>query len=372
MNAKSQLILEGLSTGVLLLGRLGQAMFLNPAAQQILACGHQGRGHHDSDLFSRCPELGDLAERVLRTQQPHAINGVSLVSAPGQPDSLQIDCSAVPVQLDNGGGLLMELVDVTRREKISRENALLDQHGVSRTMIRQLAHEIKNPLGGLRGAAQLLERRLTDADMKEYTGVIISEADRLAALVDTLLGPGRAPQKSLLIIHELLEHVIRLLGAQGGPGITLERDYDPSLPAMMLDRDQIVQALLNIGRNALQAVGQNGTIIFRTRVLTRFTIGSNCHRLVACIETEDDGSGVAPEISQQIFYPLVSGGDGSGLGLSLAQDLVHRHDGLIEFESRPGHTVFQMLLPICNEEHEAAKERQPQVPDQFTQDKISL
>ena len=164
----------------------------------------------------------------------------------------------------------------------------------------------------------------------------------------TLLGPEQAPQKTSVSIHEVIEHVIRLLGAEAGAEVILERDYDPSLPVIMLDRDQIVQALLNLGRNAMQAIGQSGKVIFRTRVLSRFTIGSTRHRLVASIEVEDNGVGVAEEISEQIFYPLVSSGTGSGLGLPLAQDLVHRHGGLIEFGSRPGHTVFQMLLPIYN------------------------
>jgi len=347
MSAQSQLILNGLSAGVLLLDSQGRAVFLNPAAEQIFACSHQhGLGQSGANIFQHCPALVKLAERALASQQPHALSGVSLEPRPGRPEGHLVDCSAVPVDIEGAGGLLIELVDVTRREKISRENALLDQHGVSRTMIRQLAHEIRNPLGGLRGAAQLLERRLGDEATKEYTSVIISEADRLAALVDTLLGPEQAPQKTSVSIHELIEHVIRLLGAESGAEVVLERDYDPSLPMMMLDRDQIIQALLNLGRNAMQAIAQSGRVLFRTRVLSRFTIGSTRHRLVASIEIEDDGVGVAADISEQIFYPLVSSGTGSGLGLPLAQDLVHRHGGLIEFGSRPGCTVFQMLLPI--------------------------
>ena len=347
MSAQSQLILNGLSAGVLLLDGNGRAVFLNPAAEQILGCSRQhGLGRNSADLFHHCPELAKLAERAFSSQQPLALSGVSMEPGPGRPERHLVDCNAVPIDIESGDGLLIELVDVTRREKISRENVLHEQHGVSRTIIRQLAHEIRNPLGGLRGAAQLLERRLGDKATKEYTSVIISEADRLAALVDTLLGPERAPQKASVSIHELIEHVIRLLGAEAGAEVVFERDYDPSLPVMMLDRDQIVQALLNLGRNSMQAIGHSGKVIFRTRVLSRFTIGSTRHRLVASIEIEDDGVGVAEEISEQIFYPLVSSGTGSGLGLPLAQDLVHRHGGLIEFSSHPGYTVFQMLLPI--------------------------
>ncbi|MCH6572631.1 MAG: PAS domain-containing protein, partial [Proteobacteria bacterium] len=200
MSAQSQLILNGLSAGVLLLDRNGRAVFLNPAAEQILGCSQQhGLGRKSADLFRHCPGLAKLVERALDGQQLHTLSGVSVESGPGQPGARLIDCNAVPVDIERGGGMLIELVDVTRREKISRENALLEQHGVSRTMIRQLAHEIRNPLGGLRGAAQLLERRLGDKATKEYTSVIISEADRLAALVDTLLGRSAAEQEEMAL-----------------------------------------------------------------------------------------------------------------------------------------------------------------------------
>jgi two-component system nitrogen regulation sensor histidine kinase GlnL len=214
-------------------------------------------------------------------------------------------------------------------------------------MVRKLAHEIKNPLGGLRGAAQLLERQLRDEAMREYTEVIISEADRLAALVDSMLGPVRAPQKEQLNVHEICEHVYHLLRSEAPSGVLIERDYDPSLPGAQLDRHQIVQAMLNIGRNALQAVGARGHIGLRTRVLTGQSIGSVRHRLVASVQVEDDGPGVPADIRETLFYPLVTGrSEGTGLGLAVAQDLVTRHGGLIEFTSAPGRTQFTILLPL--------------------------
>jgi two-component system nitrogen regulation sensor histidine kinase GlnL len=245
--------------------------------------------------------------------------------------------------------LLIEISDATQHQRITRKAAMLTQIGGSRAMIRQLAHEIKNPLGGIRGAAQLLDRQLTDVSMREYTSVIISEVDRLASLVDALLGPGHAPRKEAVNIHELLQHVGHLLAAASPPSVSIERDYDPSLPALRLDRNQIIQAMLNLGRNATQAIGQSGRIVLRTRALTNVSIGTRRHRLVASVQFEDDGPGVPDHLRETLFYPLVTGrADGTGLGLAVAQDLVSRHEGLIEFASRPGRTIFTILLPFTH------------------------
>ncbi len=242
------------------------------------------------------------------------------------------------------------MTDVTRRSKISRENALLVQHGAGRQMIRQLAHEIKNPLGGLRGAAQLLERQLENDELREYTSVIISEADRLAGLVNTLLGPGGPPNKQPLNVHELLEYVVRLVETDKGKNLRFIRDYDAGLPPIALDRDQMVQAILNVVQNAAAALDGQGTVTLRSRAIMNFTIGNIRHPVVASIEIEDDGPGIPAELQDSVFYPLVTGrADGTGLGLPLAQELISRHGGLIEFESRPGKTVFQLQIPLLPE-----------------------
>jgi two-component system nitrogen regulation sensor histidine kinase GlnL len=243
--------------------------------------------------------------------------------------------------------LLVEITDVTRRSQISRENALLIQHGAGRQMIRQLAHEIKNPLGGIRGAAQLLERQLGDAELREYTDVVISETDRLAGLVDTLLGPGGPPNKQPVNIHELLEYVVRIIAAEDQRRLNIHRDYDAGLPEIDLDRDQMVQAFLNVVRNAAAALEGHGTITLRSRAVTNFTIGNTRHRVIASIEVQDDGPGIPLEMQDSIFYPLVtSRPDGTGLGLPAAQELISRHGGLIEFDSRPGRTVFFIRIPL--------------------------
>jgi len=247
-----------------------------------------------------------------------------------------------------GTHVLLEMADATQRQRITRENDLLARLESSRLMVRQLAHEIKNPLGGLRGAAQLLDRELQKDNLKEYTNVIISEADRLTSLVDSMAGPSRPAEKSSTNVHELCEHVYRLLRGEARSGVLIERDYDPSLPLALLDRNQIIQALLNIARNAMQAIGERGRIILRTRVASGISIGTIRHRLVASIQVEDNGPGVLPELRTSIFYPLVTGRpNGTGLGLAVSQALVTGHGGLVEFESEPGRTVFTLLLPIA-------------------------
>jgi two-component system nitrogen regulation sensor histidine kinase GlnL len=245
------------------------------------------------------------------------------------------------------------MTDVTRRNQITRENALLIQHGAGRQMIRQLAHEIKNPLGGIRGAAQLLARQLASAEQREYTDVVISETDRLAALVNTLLGPGGPPNKEPLNVHELLEYVVRIIEAEDNRSLTIRRDYDPGLPMIDLDRDQMVQAILNLMQNAVAALNGQGSITLRSRAVMNFTIGEIRHRVIASIEIEDDGPGIPPELQDSIFYPLVtSRPDGTGLGLPAAQELLSRHGGMIEFRSRPGRTVFIMRIPLNPPAHE--------------------
>jgi len=259
-----------------------------------------------------------------------------------------VDCVLTPLVHDGApGSVLVEIADTTHQARISRENALLAQLGGSRLMARQLAHEIKNPLGGLRGAAQLLERELPDESLREYTRVIIGEADRLRALVDGLLGPARALQREALNVHELLDHVYRLVRAEAPEAVSITRDYDPSLPPLQLDRDQMIQAMLNLARNAVQALGRHGQLTIRTRAITGATIGEKRHRVVASVQFEDNGPGVPAELGETIFYPLVTAQPGgTGLGLAVAQDIATRHGGLVEFESRPGHTVFSLLLPI--------------------------
>lgn len=242
---------------------------------------------------------------------------------------------------------LLEIFPVDRWLRITRDEQRAEQQQVTQEILRGLAHEIKNPLGGLRGAAQLLERELPSQDLKEYTQVIISEADRLQALVNRILGPAGLPKLKDVNIHEVLELVRSLIKIEVKEGIQIHRDYDPSVPDVKADHDMLIQALLNIARNACEALGDKGNITFKTRVVRKYTIGHQRHKLVACIEVIDDGPGIPADIREKIFFPMVTArAKGSGLGLAISQSLIQQHDGLIECQSEPGHTVFSVILPI--------------------------
>lgn len=333
---------------MLLLDEEFRVVDLNPAAENLIGVSHhRARGNRIMVLCGDNEKLGEVLELAMRRGQTYA-REITLSLRNGSPEPRTVDCRVTPQRdIQPDVSLIVEFTDVTRRERINRENALIAQHFTGRKIIRQLAHEIKNPLGGLRGAAQLLERQLSSPELREYTGIIIREADRLAGLVDSLLGPGGRLDRRETNIHEVLEHVAHLVFAESDGGVSLQRDYDPGLPPMWLDRDLMIQAVLNLVRNAVAATGGSGTITLRTRAITNFTIGDTRHRVIASIDIEDDGSGIPEELKDSVFYPLVtSRSDGTGLGLPLAQELVNRHGGLIEFTSRPGSTVFHIRLPL--------------------------
>lgn len=345
-----QAILDNLSSGIILLDRNLLIVSLNPAAENILGVSaRRAQGQSLLRLLDDDAELRDILARVSKTGD-HYANELRLAATEVHAAERIVDCRVSPLS-SGSAALLVELTDVTRRSRISRENALLIQHGAGRQMIRQLAHEIKNPLGGIRGAAQLLERQLENEDLREYTGVVISETDRLAALVNTLLGPGGPPRKAPVNVHEIIEYVARIIEAEDRKSLKIKRDYDPGLPLIDLDRDQIVQALLNLVRNAAAALEGQGTITLRSRAEMNFTIGNVRHRVIASIEIEDDGPGIPAELQDSVFYPLVTTRpDGTGLGLPAAQELLSRHGGLIEFDSRPGRTVFYVRIPLNQKE----------------------
>ena len=348
-------VLDGVSTCIVWLDVDATVLYLNEPAEDFFGVSrNQVGGRPLKDLLRHNEELDGVIGRARSSGAQYSRRELSIESLPGAASRI-VDVTVTPFDAPGRpGGVIVEIADVTQHQRILRENALLTQLGGSRAMVRQLAHEIKNPLGGLRGAAQLLERELKDRSLHEYTSVIISEADRLAALVDALLGPGQPPRKEPVNIHEIVQHVGHLLAGEAPSGVSIERDYDPSLPRLRLDRNQLIQALLNLGRNAMQSVDRQGRIVLRTRALTNASIGSRRHRVVASIQVEDDGPGVPAELKDTIFYPLVTGRPGgTGLGLAVAQDLVGRHEGLIEFESRSGRTVFTILLPL--DHHDAAE-----------------
>ncbi|HEY5718958.1 MAG TPA: nitrogen regulation protein NR(II) [Gammaproteobacteria bacterium] len=345
--ADAATLLDALATAVVIVDASDGVSFMNAAAEELLATGRTAAvGRPLADLIGAGAWIGALTARARLAGQPIAQRECELVPVNRRDARYVVDCTFTPLE-GTADAVLIEVADTTRQARISRESALLTQLGGSRMMARQLAHEIKNPLGGLRGAAQLLERELPDERLREYTRVIIGEADRLRALVDALLGPPRPLARAPGNLHELLDHVFRLVRAEAPAALSIERDYDPGLPALELDRDQMIQAMLNLARNAIEALGSHGKLTLRTRALTGATIGARSHRVVAAVQFEDNGPGVPPELGETVFYPLVTTRpEGTGLGLAVAQDIATRHGGLIEFDSRPGQTVFSLLLPI--------------------------
>jgi len=342
-------LLDAITTAVMVVDDRARVAYLNAAAGHLLAASPStAHGRRMSELLAGGDRLESLIVRARVGGEALVQREWELVPLMRGDTRYLVDCVLTPLSLPGlPGSVLVEISDTTRQVRISRENALLAQLGGSRMMARQLAHEIKNPLGGLRGAAQLLERELPDESLREYTRVIIGEADRLRVLVDSLLGPARPLRREAVNVHELLDHVYRLVRAEAPEAVAITRDYDPSLPPLQLDRDQVIQAMLNLARNAVQALGRHGQLTLRTRAMTGATIGEKRHRVVASVQFEDTGPGVPPELGETIFYPLVTAQPGgTGLGLAVAQDIATRHDGLVEFESRPGHTVFSLLLPI--------------------------
>ncbi len=333
-------LLEALSTAVLLLDDRLRLRYLNPAAEELLGVSRrQATGLGWPELVKADERLVAHLQSALDRRHPFTERELDLQAGGGH---MTVDCSVSPLGETE---LLMELVRVDHHLRISREEQLLVQQQVARDLLRGLAHEIKNPLGGLRGAAQLLERELDQPEMEEYTGVIINEVDRLRKLVDRMLGPSNVPDKRPVNIHEVLEHVRNLVCAEGHEDLDIQREYDPSLPELDADPELLVQAMLNIVRNAAQAGAR--TITLRTRPQRQFTIGQVQHKLVARIDIRDDGPGIPADMMEKVFYPMVTGrADGTGLGLSIAQSLINEHGGLIECASEPGNTVFTILLPL--------------------------
>ncbi|KAB7622728.1 nitrogen regulation protein NR(II) [Alkalilimnicola sp. S0819] len=335
-------IQEHLSTAVALLDEQGRLGYMNPAAEILFATSaRQAAGQSLEQLAPGADGLGEALRQALETGAAYTERERRLLIN-GQ--LMTVDCTITPLA---GGHALLELSQLDRHLRISREYQLIAQNKATRELIRGLAHEIKNPLGGLRGAAQLLERELPEAGLREYTQVIIHEADRLQTLVDGLLGPHQPPQQGMVNIHEVLERVRQLVRAEAPPEVAIVRDYDPSIPPFRGAADQLIQAVLNVVRNGLEAVGEQGRIVLRTRTQRQFTIDQTTHKLVARIDIIDSGPGIPAPLQDQIFYPMVTTrAQGSGLGLSISQTLVNQHGGLIECASEPGHTVFTLWLPL--------------------------
>lgn len=344
-----QRVLENLTTALVMLDSELVIRYINPACEMLFAMSaRKAKGKALRHLVMGPDVLFDRLRACLDDGHPFTDRELHL-SLFGQREYV-VDCTVTALtEPAQPTGLLLELVRIDRQLRITREENLIAQHNATRAVIRGLAHEIKNPLGGLRGAAQLLARELPAQGLSDYTNIIIDEADRLQNLVDRMLGPNTLPNLRDTNIHHVLERVRSLVMVEAPEGIAISRDYDPSIPNLKADSDQLIQAVLNLVRNAVQAIGERGNIVLRTRAQRQITIGHERHRLVLIVEVIDNGPGIPPEFQERIFYPMVTGhANGTGLGLSIAQSLVNRHGGLIECNSEPGSTVFRILLPLEN------------------------
>ncbi len=358
--------LDLLATAIMLVDRELTVRYANAAAENLFELSTKALvGHTLLDIFSDDRVLAGAIEYARANNCSYTEHDLKLGA--GGHDKLHLSCTISPLEMEGGiegwramttapatgrsanvsQWSLLEFRHIEQQLKISREERLLDQSRANRELIRNLAHEIKNPLGGIRGAAQLLERELDRPHLHEYTQVIMKEADRLQLLMDRLLTPHRLPQKAPLNIHEVLERVRSLILAEYPRGVTIRRDYDTSLPLLEGDREQLIQVVLNIMRNAAQAMSGNGQITLTTRIARQATLARRRYRHALELQITDTGPGIAEDMRERIFYPLVSGREGgSGLGLTLAQTFVTQHHGTITFESQPGNTTFTLLLPI--------------------------
>ncbi|NMF89508.1 nitrogen regulation protein NR(II) [Aromatoleum petrolei] len=320
--------------------------YLNAGAENLFAVSHRRLiGAPLSQLLGEPTGLAAALDNALHKNWSYTGQDLKITRPDAEP--LHVDCTVSPAEAA-GLRLLLEFRPIDAQLRVAREEQLLQQQQANRELIRNLAHEIKNPLGGIRGSAQLLERELADPQLREYTEVIIAEADRLQDLMSRLLTSHCMMRPDQLNIHDVLERVRRLILAEF-PEIAIRRDYDTSLPELTADREQLIQAILNIARNAAQAMEGRGEIRLRTRVARQVTLAKRRYKLALELQVIDNGPGIPEEIRDKIFYPLVSGREGgSGLGLSLAQSFVEQHQGMIEVESRKGRTCFTILLPIID------------------------
>ncbi len=350
MSDQTKQLLENLSTTVLLLDRERCVRYINPAGEMLFEISAKRViGENVISLIRDHAAFHEVLSDAIESHHSFMRREASLLFYNGK--ELIADYSVTPILGDGSESLAVEILPRDRLLRITRDEDSRTQQETTRELIRGLAHEIKNPLGGLRGAAQLLERALPDDSLRDYTQVIIGEADRLQNLVDRMLGPRQLPRMQALNVHQVLERIYNLISAETAGRVRLERDYDPSIPALDGDEEQLIQALLNVVRNAVQVLLEGAVdqpvISLRTRAIRQFTLGHCRHRLVCQIVISDNGPGIPPGLRDTLFFPMISGrAEGTGLGLSIAQSIISQHNGVIECQSEPGKTDFVIYIPL--------------------------
>ena len=341
-------LLDILTCAILVLDAEMRVVYMNQSGEMLFGQSQQRALREPVAQLLRGDTFHEHLLMAIQQHDPQSLRECAVELAGGE--QITIDCVVTPVMMaGDKQRLVLEIQRVDRQLRIVREEQMIHQQQAIRELVRGIAHEIKNPLGGLRGAAQLLEGELENPELKEYTQIIISEADRLKNLVNGMLGPRALPRPESVNIHEVLEHVRSLVSIDVSSDMHFVRDYDPSIPEFQGDRDQLVQVVLNIVSNAIRVLEGVGVIQLRTRILRQFTIQQVRYRHVLKIDVCDNGPGVPDHLRDKLFLPMVSGhAEGSGLGLAIAQSLVRRHNGLIQFDSVPGYTCFSILIPLEN------------------------
>ena len=347
ITAMSDRVLGNLSTSILMVDESMTILFSNQAAENLLQeSSEHMQGRCLASILANGNELAAIIAAAMQSDQVYTRRQMALIMPPKRTD-LTVDVTVTPILGTKQA--LVEFIEMNRYLRIDRDAALRESHELTRQMIKGLAHEIKNPLGGIKGSAQLLEKELPAEGLKEYTGIIIEETDRLTSLVDRMLGPRVFANFQSINVHVILERVSKLIELETPEHYRLDRDYDPSIPEIDADPELLLQALLNIARNAMQALKSNPAphITLTTRIDRQFTIGGKPHRVVLRIDIKDNGPGIPEDIQDYLFYPMISGrADGTGLGLSLAQSIINQHRGMVTFATSPGETTFSLYLPL--------------------------
>jgi len=351
--AKAGQLLDSIKTAVLVFDRALCLTGINAAGEALLSVSRRMvAGHRAAHIFPGSPGFTGILERTVANRHPYTQWGFELHLH--NTEAVTVGCTVTPLLEDDlCTEVIVELIDAGAFARVMREESVSAVHDAASKSLRGMAHEIKNPLGGLRGAAQLLERELQDEDLKEYTRIIINEADRLRNLVDRMLGPNGEMHFTRINIHEILEYVHDLIRAEVSTRVIITRDYDPSLPQTEGDRERLIQAFLNVLRNAVQAVSgrEDGHVWMRTRIKRKCTIRQKQYRLAAQIDIIDNGPGIPGDIESEIFYPLITGrADGTGLGLSIAQSLLQKHGASIDYKRVDDTTVFRILFPLSRDD----------------------
>ena len=345
---KANQLIENIQTAVLVFDHDLQLTHINSAAENLLSVSQRKViGVNAYVLLPGLPEFVLNIQRALTSGHSFTEWGIEL--SQNGSGAMTLDSVVTPVMEQNKcQEVVVELIDARSSTRVKREESISVLHEAARKSLQGMAHEVKNPLGGIRGAAQLLARELNgSSELNEYTQIIINETDRLCNLIDRMLTSNERQELTNLNVHEVLDYVQSIVEAESNNRLRIKRDFDPSLPSLLADREQLIQAFVNVFKNAIQAINEGGEILLRTRVKRRCTIRQHHYRLALKIEIIDDGPGIPAEIEGEVFYPLVTGrAEGTGLGLSIAHSLIQQNRGMIEYERTDGLTIFRILLPL--------------------------